>query len=232
MQRSAQHTARLLARAAAAALPVTLTAACASGTAGDSPARAAGSSSPSAAASASASLAPGRFARLPDACSAISRKTVKALVPKAENDKGEAMDHSPDDARGGCSWHGLNGYQYRWLDVSFQRFDSVSGLGSARDRAAERYRQQMGEALAPEGAVSSAVPGLGDLATAVTAEVTRDKDRYQEVTVIVSTANAVVVVDYNGAGFQDAKTPAAGNLRKDAVSAAREAVAAVAAANT
>jgi hypothetical protein len=232
MQRSAQHPARLLACAAAAALPVTLTAACSPGTASDSTTRAGASSSPSAAASASPSFAPGRFARLPDACSAISQKTVKALIPKAENDKGEATDPSPSDTRGGCSWNGLNGYQYRWLDVSFQRFDSVRGLGPAQDRAAERYRQQIGEALAARGAASSAVPGVGDQATAVSAEVTRDKDQYQEITVIARTANAVVVVSYDGAGFENAKTPAAGDLRKDAVSAAKEAVAAIAAANT
>src|SRR4051794_21991196 len=128
MQRSAQHTARLLVCATAAALPVTLITACSSSSSGssgadaESAAQAAATSSPSSSASASPSLAPGRFAKLPDACSAITQKTIKALVPKAKTAKGDAADSSDTDTRGGCSWNGLDGYQYRWLAVSIQRF--------------------------------------------------------------------------------------------------------------
>lgn len=156
-----------------------------------------------------------------------------SLVPKAKSTKGDAAKSSDTDSRGGCSWNGLNGYQYRWLDISLQRFDSVAGLGSADEQASKRYQEQVGEAQsAAKGAQSAATTGVGDQATTVTAQVTQDKEQYAEVTVIARTGNAVIVLDYNGAGFQNAKTPKSSDLQKDAVSAAKEVVASVAAANT
>jgi hypothetical protein len=234
MQRSAQHSARLLVCAAAAALPVTFVAACSSGSAAESDAKAAAaSSSASASPSPSPTLAKGKFAKLPDACSAIPQKTVKSLVPKAKSAKGEASSSSDTNARSGCSWNGLNGYQYRWLDVSFQRYDSVQGIGSADSQAVKHFQQQVGTAeAAAKGATATTTSGVGDQATTVTAKVTKDKEDYQQVTVVTRTANAVIVLNYNGAGFENAKNPSAADLQKDAVSAAKETVAAVAAANT
>jgi hypothetical protein len=236
MQRSAQHTARVLVCATAAALPVALVTGCSlgsselSGADTKSATHSAPASSPSG--PASPSPAPGRYAQLPRACTAIPQRTVKAMVPKAKTAKGEATESSDTDARDNCSWNGLNGYQYRWLAVSLQRFDSVPGIGSAQAQATKRYQDQVGEAQAAKGAGSEATRGVGDQATTVTTKVTKDKNTYQEVTVVAHTGNAVVVIDYNGAGFEGAKTPAAADLRKDAVSAAKETVAAVAAANT
>jgi hypothetical protein len=154
------------------------------------------------------------------------------MVPKTKSTKGDATDSSDMDARGGCSWNGLDGYQYRWLAVSLQRFDSVPGIGSADAQSAKRYQEQVSEARAAKGSAARDTSGVADQATTVTAEVKKDKETYQEVTVVARTGNAVIVLDYNGAGFEDAKTPKAADLQKGAVSAAKETVAAVTAANT
>jgi hypothetical protein len=233
MQRSAQHIARLL---VCAAVPVILVAGCTSSSStGSDSAAAKNGASPAASttsASPSPTLRPGKYAKLPGACGAITRKTVKSLVPKAKSASGDAARSSDTNSRGGCSWNGLNGFQYRWLDVSLQRFDSVAGIGSADTQATKRYQEQVGGARTVKGAKPTMVSGLGDEATAVTAQVTKDKEQYQEITVVSRTGNAVVVLSYNGAGFENAKTPKAADLRKDAVAAAKEAVAAVAAANS
>lgn len=234
MQRSAQHTARLLVCAATAAVPVTLVTACSPG----SPSADAGSAAQAVATSSpasSASAARTRFAKLPAACSAITQKTVKAIVPKAKTAKGDAADSSDTDARGGCSWNGLNGYQYRWLAVSLQRFDAVQGIGSANAQATKRYQEQVGEAgAAVKGATSETTTGVGDQATTITAKVAKtakDKETYEDISVVARTGNVVIVLDYNGAGFEDAKTPKAADLQKNAVAAAKEVVVAIAAAN-
>jgi hypothetical protein len=95
----------------------------------------------------------------------------------------------------------------------------------------KRYEEQIAGAMAVEGAKSGPVAGLGDAATMVTAQVTKDKEQYREVTVVARTRNAVVILSYNGAGFESAKTPDAADIQKGAQTAAKEAVASVAAAN-
>ena len=230
MQRSAPHRTRLLACAAAAAVPVMLIAGCSSTktTTSDSPS---GPASGSAPASASPSLAAARYAALPEPCKAITTKTVKALVPKAKDASGVAAKSTDPAARGGCSWNGLDGFQYRWLDVALQRFDSVAGIGSAESQAVKRYEELVAEAKAVKGATATETAGLGDEATTVTAKVTKDKEQYEDVTVIVRTGNVTVILTYNGAGFETAKTPKAADIQKDALTAAKEAVASVAAKN-
>lgn len=236
MHRSAPRLARLL---ACAAVPVTLVAACSSGS--DSPKAAAGSGKTAAAASPSGSptasasphVAAAKYTQLPSACAAVRPKTVASLVPKAKKPKGAPVSSGSADERGGCSWNGLNGYQYRWLDVSLQRYDSVAGLGSAEQQAKKRYSELVAEAKAAKGATSETVTAAGtwDTGTAVTSKTTKDKEEYQDVTVVARSGNAVVALSYNGAGLEDAKTPKADDLRKNAVQAAKEAAASVAAAN-
>jgi hypothetical protein len=230
MQRSAPHRTRLLACAAAAAVPVMLIAGCSSTktTTSDSPS---GPASGSTSASASPSLAAARYAALPEPCKAITTKTVKALVPKVKNASGAAAKSTDPAARGGCSWNGLDGFQYRWLDVALQRFDSVAGIGSAESQAVKRYEELVTGAKAVKGATATETAGLGDEATTVTAKVTKDKEQYEDVTVIVRTGNVAVILTYNGAGFETAKTPKAADIQKDALTAAKEAVASVAAKN-
>jgi hypothetical protein len=188
-------------------------------------------SKPSDSGSASPTLAAGKYAKLPDPCKSVTQKTVKQLVPKVKDAGGQDAKSSDTAARGGCSWNGLDGFQYRWLDVALQRFDPVAGVGSADEQAVKRYGEQVAVATAVKGTKSGAVAGLGDTATMFTASVTKDKEQYEEVTVVARTGNVVVVLSYNGAGFESAKTPKAADLQKGAQAAAKEAVAAVAAAN-
>lgn len=234
MQRSAPHRTRLLACAAAAAVPVMLIAGCSSTntnaktTTDGAPS---GSPSGSATASTSPSLAAAEYAALPEPCKAVTTKTVKALVPKVKDASGVAAKSTDPAARGGCSWNGLDGFQYRWLDVALQRFDSVAGIGSAETQAVKRYEELVTEAKAVKGATAAETAGLGDEATTVTAKVTKDKEQYEDVTVIARTGNVAVILTYNGAGFETAKTPKAAEIAKDALTAAKEAVASVAAKN-
>lgn len=148
-----------------------------------------------------------------------------------KNASGVAAKSTDPAARGGCSWNGLDGFQYRWLDVALQRFDSVAGIGSAESQAVKRYEELVTEAKAVKGATAAETASLGDEATTVTAKVTKDKEQYQDVTVIARTGNVAVILTYNGAGFETAKTPKAAEIAKDALTAAKEAVASVAAKN-
>ncbi|MDX2646029.1 DUF3558 family protein [Streptomyces sp. PA03-1a] len=232
MHRSAPHLARLL---VGAAVPVMLVAGCSSGSdsSKDDAQKAAASAPASKSASPSPSAVAARYAELPDPCRVIGAKTVKSLVPKAKKPAGTPAHSAERDERGGCSWNGLDGYQYRWLDVSLQRYDAVAGLGSAEEQAKERYAEQVAEAGKAKGAKSTpvTVDGVWDAGTAVTSSVKKDKEEYRDVTVVARTGNAVLVLTYNGAGLEDAKTPAESGLRSGALKAAKEAAAAVAAAN-
>lgn len=225
MHRSAPRIARVL---ACAAVPVLLAAGCSSGS--DSSGKA---PSPSGPATTSASPAPAvvKFAKLPDPCKSLTRATVARLVPKAKSSAGTAAKSSDAEARGGCSWNGLDGYQFRWLDVALQRFDSTKGVGSGEEQAKQRFTEQVAAAAQLKGATSDRAAGVGDEATVVSAPVEKDKLRYQDETVIARTGNVIVILSHNGAGFEDAKTPAADQLMKDAIAAAKEAVASVTTAN-
>ena len=232
MHRSAPHLARLL---VGAAVPVMLVAGCSSGSdsSKDDAHKAAASAPASKSASPSPSAVAARYSELPDPCRVIGAKTVKSLVPKAKKPAGTPAHSAERDERGGCSWNGLDGYQYRWLDVSLQRYDTVAGLGSAEEQAKERYAEQVAEAGRVKGAKSTpvAVDGVWDAGTAVTSTAKKDKEEYRDVTVVARTGNAVLVLTYNGAGLEDAKTPAGSGLKSGALKAAKEAATAVAAAN-
>lgn len=96
---------------------------------------------------AEAKVAPAKFATLPaDLCKTVSAKTVADLVPATKDKSGSAGKSSDITTRGSCSWNGLDdngvkGSQYRWLDVSFMRYDSDATLGSGQDRAASTTRK-------------------------------------------------------------------------------------------
>ncbi|MFW6691498.1 DUF3558 family protein [Streptomyces sp. MAR4 CNX-425] len=226
MHRSTTRIPRVL---AAAAVPVILvTAGCSSGDDGGD-----GGSASSAAPSPETSepkVAPAKFADLPDACDALTKDTVKDLVPGAKSTAGTAGKSADTSQRSSCSWDGLKGYQWRWLDVSFQRYDSDPAIGSGADRAAEYYGKQVRAVEDTEdakGMKSSAASGLGQKATEFTWETTKDKEDYRKQTVLALHENVVVTVNYHGAGFQGTDEPKADDLLKDAEKATKEAVAAV-----
>ncbi|MYR95963.1 MULTISPECIES: DUF3558 domain-containing protein [unclassified Streptomyces] len=231
MHRSAPRLSRIL---ACAAVPVMLVAAgCSSDSGSGSEAeKSAGSSSSAAAEPTKPAVEPAKFTDLPDACSSIGKKTIEDLVPDAKKKGGTAGRSSDLSVRGSCSWNGLEdkgvkGSQYRWLSVSFTRFDSDQSLGSGAARANEDYTKQVAKEKASEGAqkvAAAAAPGIGDEATAVTYGLNKTDEDFEYATVVARTGNVVVTLTYNGAGFAGAKTPSAADILKGAQKAAKEAV--------
>ncbi|TFE49517.1 DUF3558 domain-containing protein [Streptomyces sp. ICN441] len=242
MHRSAPRLTRIL---ACAAVPVMLVVA---GCSSDSDAKGSGpadgsSSSPEATASGGeqspVSVEPAKYAKLPDPCKALTSKTVEELVPKVKNKAGTAGTSNDTAARGSCSWNGLEdkgvkGSNYRWLDVSFQRFASEAGIGSGGDRARNAYEKEVAAVKATEKAKdvkSSPAAGVGEEATAIAYGLTKSGEDFRYATIVARTGNVVVTLGYNGTGFAGAENPDPSQLMKDAVTAAKEATASVAKAN-
>ncbi|MFD7612007.1 DUF3558 domain-containing protein [Streptomyces sp. NPDC059828] len=243
MHRSAPRLTRIL---ACAAVPVMLVVA---GCSSDSdtqdkagkPGNSTGSSPQESSASqkSTAPVAPAKYAKLPEPCKALSAKTVQELVPKVKNKAGTAGNSSDTGVRGGCSWNGLEdkgvkGSNYRWLDVSFLRYESDASLGSGEQRAREAFQKEVTKTAATEGAKKvrkSPASGVGDEATAIAFDLKKTDETFKYATIVARTGNVVVTVGYNGAGYAGAKTPDATALMKDAVTAAKEATTAIATAN-
>ncbi|GHE86467.1 hypothetical protein GCM10014715_48590 [Streptomyces spiralis] len=253
MQRAAQrdHRAQRPERArrlnrvvvCAAAVPVMLLAAACSSNSGSGDG-AGGKKTPAdgAKASASASASPtvqaARYAKLPEACKVLSGKTLGELVPKGTKSAKEGTS-SDVSSRASCSWNslennGVKGSQFRWLNVSLLRFESDADRGSGDEQAKEYYAKQVQDAKSVAGAKntkSEPVSGTGDEATAVRYDLKKKEGSFKQQTVVARVENVVVTLDYNGAGLAGDKSPDADDLAKDAKSAAKEAVAAVAKAN-
>ncbi|MCT9089097.1 DUF3558 domain-containing protein [Streptomyces sp. ASQP_92] len=226
---------------ACAAVPVMLVAAgCSSDSGGDKKKDApSASSSGGKQASASPSLAPAKFKKLPEACQSISEKSIDKYVPKAKTKAGEVGKTSDPQSQASCTWNGLDdkgvdGSNYRWLDVDFKRYDSTPGLGSGDALAQKQFDRAVSGAQGTADAKNvktSPVSGLGDQATAITFDLKKTDADFRYGVVVVRTANTVVAVDYNGTGYQGADAPSAGDVQDGATATAKEAVAAVATAN-
>lgn len=219
-----RHT-RLLA-CAAAAIPVVLLAGCSS----DSGDGGSAESSKSATAEASPTVAPAKYRTLPKPCKTVSEDTIEKIVPKAKAKSGTPGRSSDLSTRSTCSWHGLDGYQYRWLDVSLQRFDSDPTLGSGAERAKDFFTKQVDSIEGTAGAKNLATgkaAGVGDAATTVRYDLKKGHDQFKNQTVVVRTANVVITLNYNGAGYEDGKTPDAKKLLQGAETAAKQVVSAV-----
>ncbi|MFE3071017.1 DUF3558 domain-containing protein [Streptomyces sp. NPDC059247] len=243
MQRSAPRLTRIL---ACAAVPVMLVVAGCSSGSGDSGSGTSGSKDKAATASVTPSpsqstktVEAAKFAKLPEACKAITAKTTAALVPKAKAKAGTRAPSSDLDSRGGCSWNGLEdkgvkGSQYRWLDVSFYRYASDVSLGSGQERARNSMTKELAKAEATPGAQKvrgATVTGIGDEAKTLAYQLRKTNEDFAYATVVARTGNVVVMLSYNGAGYAGAPTPSDKAIMDGAVKAAKEAVAAVAAAN-
>ncbi|GAA3882555.1 hypothetical protein GCM10023084_39340 [Streptomyces lacrimifluminis] len=162
----------------------------------------------------STSAATKTFTAAPAPCSAINPGTVKSLVPGAKA-AGKEIPSTDTDARRTCSWNALKGYDYRWLDVSFELSDT--------DAAAEKtYKDRL-----TEKSGGGEVPGLGDAAYSVVNLTTEDKQQTREGVVLVRASNALVVITYNGSDFESKKAPSTDVINKGAIKAARDAVAAL-----
>ncbi|MCX4818543.1 DUF3558 domain-containing protein [Streptomyces sp. NBC_01142] len=236
MHRSASRLTRIL---ACAAVPVMLVVAgCSSDSDNTSDGKKASGSSASPQAQKSPNVAPAKFTDLPDPCKSISEKTVKDLVP--ESKAGSSGKSTDSTSRGSCSWNGLDdkgvkGSQYRWLDVSFLRYDSEATLALSGDQRAEKsYTQEIAKAKATDGAKnvkSSPASGVGASATVINYDLKKTDEDFTYATVVTRTENAVITLTYNGTGYAGAKSPSAGDLTKDALKAAKEAVASIATTN-
>lgn len=154
------------------------------------------------------------FAAAPAPCTSVAAKTVSSLVPGAKT-AGKEIPSTDTTLRRTCSWNALKGYDYRWLDVSFELLDS--------DEAAQTsYKERTGEKSG-----GGAVPGLGDAGYSVVNLTTEDKQQTREGTVFARVSNALVVVTYNGSDFETKKAPSTDEINKGAIKAAKEAVAAL-----
>ncbi|MEU2207055.1 hypothetical protein, partial [Streptomyces hygroscopicus] len=226
MHRSAPRLARIL---ACATVPVVLVAGCSSGSDNKDKKDAEGSARPTSS-SPSPTIAAAKFGKLPDVCSTLSGKTIDSLVPKAQSKKGKALPSADTNSSASCLWSGLDGFKYRSLTVSLKLFHSDPQLGSG-DRRAGEYAAQQASKAATAGKVTDPktekVTGIGDEATTVSTKEKKDGDDFRDQTVVARTANVVITLEYDGAGYETAKTPDAAALLKDAKSAAKEVVGSV-----
>ena len=242
MHRPAQRLTRIL--TCAAAVPVILIASgCSSDSGSDEAKKDSGSKASASASGKGKDKAPtvekAAFSKLPEPCEVLSKKSLGDLVPKAKDKSGKAGTSDDTSARGTCSWdslenNGVDGSQFRWLRVSLMRFDSDASLGSGAKRAQNNFAKQVADAQATDGAKSvktEPVPGMGDQTTVVHYDLKKDKENFKQQTVVTRVENAVVTIDYNGAGLAGDKAPSSKDLSKAAEKAAKEASEAVVAAN-
>ncbi|MDQ0597869.1 hypothetical protein QF037_002214 [Streptomyces canus] len=177
----------------------------------DSASKGGGTRSASAPATAAASKA---YAAAPSPCGSVSTKNIKSLVPGAKS-AGKEIPSTDTKLRRTCSWNALKGYDYRWLDVSFEIMDSDE---AAQTSYKERIEEKSG---------GGDVPGLGDQGYSVVNLTTEDKQQTREGTVIVQASNALVIITYNGSDFESKKAPDTDVINKGAIKAAKDAVAAL-----
>jgi hypothetical protein len=150
----------------------------------------------------------------PAPCAALAAGTVGSLVPGAKT-AGKEIPSTDSAVRRTCSWNALKGYDYRWLDVTFDITDSA-------DEARTSYRERIAEKSG-----GGAVPGLGDEAYSIVNLTTEDGQQTREGVVIARADNALVVVTYNGSDFESKKAPGTEEINRGAIKAAKEAVAAL-----
>ncbi|MET7285448.1 hypothetical protein [Streptomyces sp. NPDC005573] len=184
------------------------------GSSGASSSDSAGSPGSSGSGDASSAPATKTYASAPAPCTGVPVASVKSLVPGAKT-AGKEIPSTDPSLRRTCSWNALDGYNYRWLDVSYEI--------SASDQAAtKQFQQRVGEKSG-----GGAVPGIGDSGYSVVNLTTEDKQQTREGVVMARVSNALVVVTYSGSDFESKKAPATDEINKGAIKAAKAAVAAL-----
>ncbi|MEU6534634.1 hypothetical protein [Streptomyces sp. NPDC047000] len=154
------------------------------------------------------------YADSPAPCTGITAGTVKSLVPGAKT-AGKEIPSTDTTVRRTCSWNALKGYDYRWLDVSYEI--------TASDAAAQKeYKDRVAERSG-----GGAVPGLGNAGYSVVNLTTESKQQTREGVVLAQVSNALVTVTYNGSDFETKKAPSTDVINKGAIKAAKDAVAAL-----
>ncbi|MFC9129088.1 hypothetical protein ACFT4A_19855 [Streptomyces sp. NPDC057099] len=154
------------------------------------------------------------YSAAPAPCESLAKKTLESLVPGAKT-AGKEIPSTDSKLRRTCSWNALKGYDYRWLDVSYEVL--------ASDEAAQTAYRKHTE----EKSGGGAVPGLGDTAYSIVNLTDEDKQETREGQVFVAASNALVTITYNGSDFESKKAPSTDTINKGAIKAAKEAVAAL-----
>lgn len=167
---------------------------------------------PSASHDPSESVASKAYAKPPEPCDTVTSATVGSLVPGAKK-TGKELAATDESVRRGCSWSALQGYDYRWLDVTFEVKDS--------DVIAKQAFQGAG------GDGDSSAQKIGDEARLTTNLTSKDKQETREAVVTVRKDNVIVTVTYNGSDFESKNAPSADTVGKGAVKAAGDAVGAL-----
>jgi hypothetical protein len=150
------------------------------------------------------------YARPPAPCTAVPAGTVKELVPGAKT-AGSELRTSDSRRRRGCSWDALKGFDYHWLDVTFE----ISPTARA---ARETYGDRK------EGA---AVPGLGDEASVATHNLKEDGQQTTRTVALVRMKNALITVTYSGSDFETHKALDGKTLRGGALTVVKKALTAL-----
>ncbi|AVH55516.1 MULTISPECIES: hypothetical protein [Streptomyces] len=161
-----------------------------------------------------ASAATKTYAASPEPCDGVTKKTVESLVPGAKT-AGQEIASTDKSVRRTCSWNALKGFDYRWLDVSYE-------IKETDEAAQKSYEDRIADKSG-----GGAVPGLGDSAYSVVNLTTEDKQPTREGVVIARASNALVTITYNGSDFETKKAPGTDEINKGAIKAAKEAVAAL-----
>jgi hypothetical protein len=144
----------------------------------------------------------------------VTTATIKSLVPGAKT-AGKEIKSTDEKLRRTCSWNALHGYDYRWLDVSYEVMNSdETGQKTYKERIADKSG-------------GGVVPGLGDEGYSVVNLTTEDKQQTREGVVISRVGNVLVAITYNGSDFENKKAPSTDEINKGAIKAAKEAVAAL-----
>ncbi|MEU7418862.1 DUF3558 domain-containing protein [Streptomyces antibioticus] len=228
--------------AAALAVPVMVLAGACSSDSGSDSGSGSGTQGAATASEGAASAAPtvqaAAYAALPDSCRTLSKKTLKDLVPKGGT-SGKEGTSSDTAARASCSWssldnNGVDGSQFRWLNVSLLRFESDQAGGTGEAQARTYYAKQVKDAQNVSGAKNTKtepLAGTGDEATVVRYDLKKKEGAFKQQTVVALVENVVVTLDYNGAGLAGDETPKADTLTTAAKKAAKEVVASVRSAN-
>ena len=154
------------------------------------------------------------YTAAPAPCTSVAAKTVTSLVPGAKT-AGKEIPSTDTTLRRTCSWNALKGYDYRWLDVSFEILESDE---AAQTSYKDRLKEKSG---------GGAVPGLGNEGYSVVNLTTEDKQQTREGVVVARVSNALVVVTYNGSDFESKKAPGTDVINTGAIKAAKDAVAAL-----
>ncbi|MFD3453427.1 hypothetical protein ACFWVC_14750 [Streptomyces sp. NPDC058691] len=154
------------------------------------------------------------YTKPPAPCTAMKTATIKKLVPEAKT-AGKPLSLTDPSHRTGCSWNALKGFDYRWLDVTFEV--AAGGNGQSAEKAAQASYDRAKK--------TNTAAGIGDEASVGVQVTTEDGQQTREAVVVFRKGNAVVTVTYNGSDFESKKAPGVSEVRDGALTAAKDALA-------